>query len=252
MYDPETNDNYYEWIELFNPSNESINLSGWSIVDNSESEPIEGDFDHGNGTTIIHAYGYAIITDHGTKFYENFSISNDTVKLYVDDSSIGNGLGNSGDKLILKNKTGEIVDAVEWIIDYEDVLGFPAASVLENHSLSRYNNVDTDNSSKDFYDAKISTPGKSNIIELKPNFNLEFYLEYAPKVKNDSLYGHPFAIKINISNYPSNATYQIKSIIIGKNSSNLPATQTWDGTTWQYSSIYSSSFKTDSNGNWSG
>jgi len=29
MYDPDVSDNYYEWIELFNPTNESINLSGW-------------------------------------------------------------------------------------------------------------------------------------------------------------------------------------------------------------------------------
>jgi len=252
MYDPEISDNYYEWIELFNPSNESINLSGWTIVDNSENETIEGDFDHGNGTIIIPPQGYAIITDYGTKLYENYSISNDTIKLYIDDSSIGNGLGNSGDKLILKNETGEIIDAVEWIIDYEDVPGSPASSVLENHSLSRYNNVDTNNSSKDFFEATISTPGAENKIELKPSFKIDLYPEFVPKIENDSLYGSPFAIKINISNYPANATYQIKSYIIGNITSNLPATQTWNGTDWEYSTYYSSTFTTDSYGNWSG
>lgn len=249
MYDPGINDNYYEWIELFNPSNESINLSGWTLVDNSENESIEGDFDHGNGTIIVPSKGYVIITDHGTKFYENFSISNDTIKLYVDDSSIGNSLGNSGDKLILKNETGETIDAVEWIIDYEDVQGTPASFVLENHSLSRYNDVDTDNSSKDFYEATNPTPGAENKIELKPSFDIELYPEYAPKVKNDSLYGNPFAIKINISNYPANITYQIKSYVIGNFTSNLPATQTWNGTFWEYSTYFSSTLTTDIYGN---
>jgi cardiolipin synthase len=252
MYDPDINDNYYEWIELFNPSNESINLSGWIIVDNSENESLEGDFNHGNGTTIIPPFGYAIITDHGTKFYENFSISNDTIKLYVDDSSIGNSLGNSGDKLILKNETGEIIDAVEWIIDYEDVEGTPASSVLENHSLSRYTNVDTNSSSNDFYETSTSTPGAENLIELKPSFEINQYPEYVPKVENDSLHSRPFAIKINISNYPANVTYQIKSYIIGNISSSLPATQTWNGTSWEYSTYYTSTLTTDSNGNYSG
>ena len=252
MYDPDISDNYYEWIELFNPSNESINLSGWTIVDNSETESIEGDFEHGNGTTTIPPQGYAIITDHGTKFYENFSISYDTIKLYVDDSSIGNSLGNSGDKLILKNETGEIIDAVEWIIDYEDVPGIPAFSVLENHSLSRYINVDTNDSNSDFYEATIPTPGAENKIELKPSFNIESYPEFVPKVENDSLFGHPFAIKINISNYPANATYQIKSYVVGIITSSLPATQTWNGTDWEYSTYYSSILTTDSYGNWSG
>lgn len=252
MYDPELNDNYYEWVELYNPTNEPINISNWTITDNSETEFLEGDFDHGNGTTIIPPKGYAIITDHGTMFYENFSIPDDTIKLYVDDSSIGNGLGNSGDKIILKNETGEIIDAVEWIIDYEDVPGLPAGSVLVNHSLSRYNNLDTDNSSFDFYETTISTPGAENKIELKPSFNVDLCPEFIPKVENDSLYSHPFAIKINISNYPANVTYQIKSYIIGNINSSLPATQTWNGTDWEYSTYYTSTFVTDIYGNWSG
>jgi cardiolipin synthase A/B len=252
MYDPALNDNYYEWIELYNPTNESINLSGWTITDNSETELIEGDFDHGNGTMIIPPKAYAIITDHGTKLYEIVSIPNETIRLYIDDSSIGNGLGNSGDKLILRNETGEIIDAIEWIIDYDDVPGAPASAVLENHSLCRYHNVDTNDSSEDFYEAITSTPGAENKIDLLPSFDIDLYPEFVPKVKNDSLYSHPFAIKINISNYPANATYQLKSYVIGNLASSLPATQTWNGTAWEYSTYYTSCFTTDSFGNWSG
>ena len=114
MYDPGINDNYYEWIELYNPTNESINLSGWTIADSFENETIENDFDHGNGTMTIPSQGYAVITDHGTKIYEIFSIPNETIKLYIDDSSIGNGLGNSGDKLLLKNETGENITNIKF------------------------------------------------------------------------------------------------------------------------------------------
>ena len=137
MYDPEEDDNYNEWIELYNPSNHSINVSEWILIDNFSEDTIEGDLDHGNGTTIIPSKGYAVIADHGTRIYENYSISNETIKLYVDDLSIGNGLGNTKDKLILKNSTGTIIDAMEWGEDYPDVPGYPAALVDVNHSISR-------------------------------------------------------------------------------------------------------------------
>ena len=252
MYDPEPNDNYNEWIELYNPTNQTINISGWSITDNSAQDYLEGDFENGNGTTIIPAFSYVIIADHGTKIYENFSIPNNTVRLYVDDTSIGNGLGNSGDKLILKNKTGTITDAVEWIINYDDVPGLPALPVLENHSISRYSNVDTDNCSSDFYESTNPTPGTENKIELKPCFKIDLCPEFVPKIKNNSFYSLPFAFKLNISNYPANTSYQLKSYIVGNLSDSLPSTQTWNGTDWQYSTYYTSTIVTDSYGNWSG
>ena len=67
MYDPTQDDNYNEWIELYNPTNQSINVSGWSITDNSAEDFLEGDSDHGNDTTIIPPNGYAKIADHGQK-----------------------------------------------------------------------------------------------------------------------------------------------------------------------------------------
>jgi len=143
MYDPEENDNYNEWIELYNPTNKSINVTDWSIADNYAKDFLEGDFDHGNGTTIIPPYSYAIIADHGTKIYENLTISNKTIRLYVDDKSIGNGLGNTGDKLTLKNDMNETVDEIEWIVNYTSISGQPIVSIKEGSSLSRYQNIDT-------------------------------------------------------------------------------------------------------------
>ena len=252
MYDPLTNDNYNEWIELYNPTNQSINISGWSITDNYSNDLLEADFDHGNGSTIILPYGYAIIADHGTRVYENFSISNNTIRLYVYDSAIGNGLGNNQDKLILKNTTGVEIDSVEWGYDYPDVPGTPADLVDEGHSLARYKNMDTNDTSNDFYETKIPTPGSENLFTLAQRLDLEIYPLYIAKIQNNSDYSLPFAIKINISNYEANKNYQLKSYVVGNISSRWPATQTWNTTAWMYSDRYTQNFKTDDNGNWSG
>ena len=252
MYNPLQNDNCYEWIELYNPSNNSINISGWSLTDNSATDFLLGNTINGNGTTIIPQKSYALITDQNTKIYENSSIFNKTIKLFVDDSSIGNGLGNSGDKIILKNSTGASIDDVEWIVNYTDVTGSPADEVFEGSSLSRYQNIDTNNSSKDFHECISPTPGSINTFLNQPKFEIALFPRYIPKIYNKCEHGLAFGIKIKIENYPKNETYQIKSYVLGDLSSKYPASQTWNGDSWKYSYYYSSDIQTDKGGNWSG
>lgn len=78
------------------------------------------------------------------------------------------------------------------------------------------------------------------------------YPTYLPKIHNNYDNSLPFAIRINLSNYAANETYELKSYVVGNNSSNLPATQTWNGSSWAYSNYYTSAFTTDECGNWSG
>ena len=250
MYNPEEDDNYNEWVELFNPTNQSINVSEWSITDNFSEDFLEGDSDHGNGSTIIPPYGYAIIADHGTSIYENYSISNTTIKLYVDDLSIGNGLGNSNDKLILKNSNGTTIDAMEWGEDFIDVPGYPAALVDVNHSLCRYQNTDTNDSSVDFYDGVVPTPGSENTIVINSYLDIDLYPVYIPKIHNNSDYSIPFSIKINMTNFSSHQNYEIKAYVLGNETSNFPSTQIWYDESWQYSYYYFN-ITTDENGNFS-
>lgn len=207
MYDPELNENYYEWVELYNPINKSINLTGWSLTDNYVTDFLEGDYEHGNGTMIMYPFTYALITDHGTKFYNNYSTPNSTIKLYVDDSAIGNGLGNNGDKIILKSNENEIIDSIEWIINYSDVPGKPAFAVKENCTLSRISNLDRNDSSLDFYESNTPTPGTKNIIieegKTKITCNQSFFfinknekLKIALKVSNSGRFYDNITTKI--------------------------------------------------------
>lgn len=82
-----------EWIELYNNSNQIIDLSGWYIEDDvTTSYQITGG--------EIAPYGYFLIVD------------NEDAVSTSPDQIIGLSLANSGDKLILKDPTGATVDIV--------------------------------------------------------------------------------------------------------------------------------------------
>src|SRR5512136_818904 len=61
MYHPLENENTNEWIELFNPTQTSIDVTDWMIADEKETDTLLADTDHGDGTTVIPSGGYAII-----------------------------------------------------------------------------------------------------------------------------------------------------------------------------------------------
>ncbi len=248
MYNPEENDNYYEWIELYNPSSQTINLSSWSITDNTYQDFLEPNIDKGTNNMLVPPKKYAIITDHGTKIYEKYNISNQTIFFYVDDNSIGNGLGNTKDKILLKNEKNQVIDSVEWGYDYSDVPGKPANLTTESFTLARSSFIDNNDSSKDFK-ASIPTPGYDNINYHNAKIDIVLYPEYVPKITNGKDFSLPFAYKIKLSGFQPNKEYSIKSFIVGNKTNIYPASQTWNKNTWGYSNYYTQNIITDNKGN---
>ncbi len=114
MASPEGDDDLNEWVELFNDGSEPINVSRWIIGDLADNDTIEGALFFGHGT-IIPPNGFAIITDDKTRVYENFNISPDTIHLYIDDASLGNGLSNNNDTLFLYDGLGNSVDQFQYL-----------------------------------------------------------------------------------------------------------------------------------------
>jgi phosphatidylserine/phosphatidylglycerophosphate/cardiolipin synthase-like enzyme len=166
MYHPTENEGTNEWIELYNPSSEPIDITGWTIADEKETDLLQADPNNGDGTTIIPSEGYAIITDLGTTVYEIFTVDENAVRLSVDDNTLcGYGLNNQQEKLLLADPTGTIIDAIEWGAPYDDVPGAPATPVAKGSSLARLQ--DTDNSSVDFVESVTPTPGSANIVPEK-------------------------------------------------------------------------------------
>ncbi|MEF8879380.1 MAG: phospholipase D-like domain-containing protein [Candidatus Thermoplasmatota archaeon] len=248
MYHSENSDYYHEWIELYNPTNQTVNISQWTLSDNKETDFIQADMEHGNGTTFIPPKKYAILTDYGTKIYEQFNISKNTIKLKVDDSSIGNGLGNTNDKIILKNKTENIVDAVEWGKNYSDIPGAPINITKPGTTLARFTEKDFNDTSKDFRETTIPTPGDKNRFD-KTTVEIIKHPNFIPKTTKEDRFSLPFAFQIKIQNLHPSETYDIKSYIIGKKDNIWPATQTWDGKQWRYSNYYTNTLETSQENN---
>jgi len=167
MYNPTCNDNYCEWIELYNPTNESVDLINWTLC----GDPLMSGFinhsdsnlylDTGN---ILEPKSYAIVTDgrSGTDVYDEFNVSVNSMSLHVDASGICKGLSNTNGTLYLNDSNG-VVDQ----ISYYEAMGADG----NNRSLERLNNTLfeslTDN----------GTPGFRNSISYNFSVN-STYMNY--------------------------------------------------------------------------
>ncbi len=100
MYNPVLDDNYFEWVELY--ANESFDFTNATISDSAYTDEIMCC----NANCSLKRAGYILIIDKDSK--TNFSDA-----LCVDDNSIGNGLGNSGDSVTIK-KRGITIDSIRY------------------------------------------------------------------------------------------------------------------------------------------
>ncbi|MFA5375740.1 MAG: lamin tail domain-containing protein [Dehalococcoidia bacterium] len=135
-------DSSYEWIELFNPSTEAVELIGWGISDNYEMDEIPSLNVSANSLVVIAA---------SENFSVNFPNHNGTI-VFTADGRIGNGLGNAGDRLILKDSAGTIIDEISYGDD-ESITSPSYPNVADGHSLERAP------CGGQFVDNEVPTPG---------------------------------------------------------------------------------------------
>ena len=103
FYDTPGTDSNEEWIEIYNNTGANADLSGWTISDNNGTGSI---YTIPNGTSILDAT-YLTIAINSAGFNA----------LYSFDADVYGGipaLNNTGDALLLKNDSGQTVDAVAW------------------------------------------------------------------------------------------------------------------------------------------
>ncbi len=139
----ESNTNKAEWVEIYNPTEKVINLKNWSVTDNLSKDTLS------TQTLLLPPQAYAVIITNNT---EVKNIPDTAVIIRVDDN-IGNGLSNKGDRLVLKDSFGNIIDAMSYGDDkiiFENPPAPTSAKTLQRIP----NGFDSDSAS----DWKLSTP----------------------------------------------------------------------------------------------
>ncbi|MFT3738606.1 MAG: CotH kinase family protein [Breznakibacter sp.] len=159
-YKSATNYDTEDWIELYNNGVATVDLSGWEITDLGKEES----FFFAPGT-ILYPGEYLIVCNKLTSF-RNF---HPTTK-----NSRGNikfGLSSSGDKIRLFDKTGKLMDAVDYLASSP----WPVIADNSGGTLELINpDVDNSAASRWVLNPNYGTPGKKNLgyvttpVEEKP------------------------------------------------------------------------------------
>ena len=129
-----------EWVEIYNQTNTDLDISGWQICDNTSCDTLPT-------TPLIPALKYAVIVATSTTVSDllpSYWYQPSEVTEINLGENIGNGLGNDGDRLILKRPDGVVVDAMNWQTD-TGVWNPGAVDVAEGNVLARVpSGFDTD------------------------------------------------------------------------------------------------------------
>lgn len=94
-----------EWVELFNLTNNPIDLTGWQFCDGQVCDTIP--------TTTIPASGFHLFAQN-LDIHTQISIPWDIPLIVMPDGSIGDGLRTIGDMLQLRDPEGMTIDQLNW------------------------------------------------------------------------------------------------------------------------------------------
>jgi beta-lactamase superfamily II metal-dependent hydrolase len=103
FYDTPGTDSDEEWVELYNNTPVTMDLGGWKIVDNNGAG---SSWSIPSGTTIA-PYTYITIGHDSASFLNLYGYDADAYGYLP-------ALNNDGDAMILKDKSGNVKDAVGW------------------------------------------------------------------------------------------------------------------------------------------
>ena len=92
------NDPAFEWFEITNGTDATIQLIGWTVADNTSSDPLDDIVIPPRSSIVVGVSSEADVS----------------LAAAIADGRIGNGLANAGDQLRLINAEGVVVSAVSW------------------------------------------------------------------------------------------------------------------------------------------
>jgi hypothetical protein len=162
MFDPFTGEN--EWIEVFNRSDQSIDLAQWKFHDRPTMNSVNS-FEIMNRSIVIKPGEYAVAAADSSffKIFGHVLQQDPAVHICVLNHSSGFGLNNDGDIVVLQDPTGLTVDSVAYLSSWHH----PDVADTKGRSLERINpNIDSNDPRNWSTCTNLlgGTPGKVNSI----------------------------------------------------------------------------------------
>lgn len=169
--DPDGADEGYEWVELHNAGSAAVDLTGW-VLRKATSGSSSSDFALPEGT-VIEAGGFLLL---GASLVDGADV------VFGDDEgeselSLGNASSN-GDSVVLVHCGGVAADIVVYGPNNEDGLKDDTGEVVTDQlapkpsagqALARCGDgTDSDDSSVDFWEPEVATPGAANTECIPP------------------------------------------------------------------------------------
>ena len=137
-----------EWVELYNGTQSTVDVSGWTITDNFASSTLPA------GSTIS-AGGFAIVTP--TSQTRDLWLLPSSVKFIFTGKIFGDSLSDTDDRVVLRNASGTTIDAVSWGSD-TSMMNPSATTTAYGQSLTRIS-LTTDTDTAADWAARSASPG---------------------------------------------------------------------------------------------
>ena len=208
-----------EWIELYNPTNHTINLSNWSVADkNNSTYTIPENISLPEGKSLL-------IARNSTNFYMLYGV-------YPDLDGFNIGLANSGDLLRLMKGTKEI-DFVSWE-NFVDSWNLTAA---ENRTIQRVPKYRDRDIPEDWVSESVPNPEPLNNITSNLTTNS------SENSSNQSTilltFNETLTAGWNLISIPLNVTNKSVSAVLGSIEGTYDTVLSYDSGNWKtYSPIF--------------
>ncbi len=177
-YNSPDSPNPEDWVELYNPNNSAVNISGWYFED-------EGDNFFGlPKNTIIPANGYLVLAEDLESFQSVYPNVTNVIGSFGQDPR-GFGLSGGGELITLKNANGVLIDEVE----YDDKSPWPTAPDGDGPTL-QLRAPGLDNALAASWKGTPATPGANNGTPTGPQDQTISFQAISDKNINDA----PFSI----------------------------------------------------------
>jgi hypothetical protein len=135
-------------VEIYNGTNATVNLAGWSLQDASSSDIISN--------AQLAPGSFLIIAE--TANVKGLWGMQSSVQVITVGSPIGDGLAGTGDIVRLRNASGTVVDAVSWGTN-TSAFNPSAPVVPSGHTLSRTSLLSDSDTASDWRDVSTPSPG---------------------------------------------------------------------------------------------